>query len=379
MASRAAKSPGSDLSASFDHPLPAVAIHALADLVAAGFGLTQALEALPRHTLSAAQRRELTRQQRILAAGGAIEPLLLRLGLDITAATLGSAEDRASNLESALRADAEARTALDEALHKTRVKIQLFGAVLAALVIVVVYLAGFLVPAMIRDIAAGQPEGGEMPAALAGFERFRDLWLMLGAGFVLSFVAVIALYAGLLGRDSWGTFLHDLRLNLPFLRAHAIHTSCARLLEALAHEGRIGLPVSATLRRVRQREKVPRLRQALALAAARLDAGEPWKTSLQGTLLDTPILADFAELAGRGARPIQGWSLAAARHRAESIKNLRRGMISAAVLVLVPTFLYLAMLLHTAAVSVSVAQLEAVNQEIRQLTDEVESLFAEEP
>ena len=207
------------------------------------------------------------------------------------------------------------------------------------------------------------------------FETFRNLWLALGGAVLLLGLSLGLVYAGLLGRERWASFLQDLRLRLPFLRAHAIHGCTARMLEALAYEAAAGIPANQTIRRIQQRESVPRLRADLALAAARLEAGDPWEICLRGTLIDTPIVADLTAVAGQGARPTKGLRWAAAQNREQAVKGLRRAVTATAALVLVPSFLYLLVLLHVASTTAAIAQVESIHIEMEELTGEIERII----
>jgi hypothetical protein len=228
---------------------------------------------------------------------------------------------------------------------------------------------------MIQRSTENLPADWQTPPALLQFESFRNLWLAMGGAFLLFGLALVATCAGLLGRERWVAFLHDLRLRLPFLRAHAIHASRARLLEALAFEQSAGLAVSETLRRTARRERVPRLAAALALGAARLDAGDPWASCLRGTLLDAPLLADLTALAGHGARPTKGLRWAAAQSREQAAKGQRLAITAVAALLLVPSFIYLLILMHVASVTAAIAQVETIHVEMETLTSEVEQLL----
>ncbi|HSG81630.1 MAG TPA: hypothetical protein VLC48_05235 [Gemmatimonadota bacterium] len=354
--------------------LPAEAIYALAELVAAGYGISAALEVLPRRALKPAVVRRLESEVAELQAGGPLDLALERLGLEITPAVLRGSQSYSADIEAALRADAAARTAAAEALRKTRYGVQLFGIIVGGMALFTFLLAFFLVPGMIKGVA-GLAQGSELPPSMARFEQFRDTWLALGAGFLLAMAAPFVIYAGIAGQSEWRAFLQDFRLYLPFLRRHAIAASSARLLEAVAHEEAAGIPTNLTLRRVQRREPVPRLRRALGLAADRLEAGDSWAACLRGTLFDTPVLADLASLASRGARPTQGWRWAAARNREESVKSLRRAIVTAAVMVFVPSFLYLLVLMNAAMLTSGIAQLESMKVQVEQMTDEIEEMF----
>jgi type II secretory pathway component PulF len=359
--------------------LPATAVHALADLVAAGFGAAQALAALPRQSLPPRAARRIEAELALLNAGGPLDAALDRLGLEITAASIRGSQARGADLEAALRADAEAGTAIDGALKKTRRRIRGAVLVLAGLTLSTLFFAFVVVPGqihhMIHQNAAALPPGWQTPPALLQFESFRNLWMAAGGAFLLLGAALAATFAGLLGRERWTAFLQDLRLHLPFLRAHAIHACRARLLEALAFEQAAGLPANETLRRAGRREPVPRLAAALALGAARLDAGEPWADCLRGTLLDAPILADLTALEGHGAQPTQGLRWAAGQSREEAVKGLRRAVTAVAAILLVPSFLYLLILMHVASVTAAVAQVESIRFEMESLTNEVDQIL----
>ncbi|MEM7353483.1 MAG: hypothetical protein AAF657_21985 [Acidobacteriota bacterium] len=352
--------------------LPASSIEALADLVAAGYRLVESLDALPRQSLSPKTLQRLETEIRGLRAGAPLAPALERLGLEITAiALLGSPSQ---STEDALRADAEARRSATDALRGVRSKIQLFAAVLAALTLVVLLVSLVFVPRAVRQLTENLPADMELPPVLVHFEAFRNLWLTLGGSMILLLLATTMIYAGLLGRQRAIELAHQLRLNCPFLRSHAIQASSARLLEALAHEQAVNIPANETVRRVARSEKVPRLKHDLELAAARLEAGEPWQACLRGTLHDTPLLADLTALASHGARP-KGWRWGAARSRATALQDLRRAMAMSAALVLIPSFLYMFLLLKAATVTLSVAQVEGVRQQLEMLTNEVERLI----
>ncbi|MCP4654107.1 MAG: hypothetical protein GY856_01680, partial [bacterium] len=100
--------------------LPAAAMEALADLVAAGYGLAEALEALPRQSLKPKLVRQIDSEVAELHTGGGLDVALERLGLGITAVVIRGAQARTGELETALRADAEAQSTEDEALRKIR-------------------------------------------------------------------------------------------------------------------------------------------------------------------------------------------------------------------------------------------------------------------
>jgi type II secretory pathway component PulF len=351
--------------------LPAVAVNALADLVAVGFGVAQALAALPRQSLRPKAARQLDAELSLLNEGGPLDAALDRLGLEITAASIRGSQARSAEVEAALRADAEAQATVAGVLKKTRRRIEVLALVLGGLCLSTFYLSFILVPGMIRKSTQNLPANWQVPPALLQFESFRNLWLALGGSFLLGGIALVAVLAGVLGRERGAAFLQDLRLYLPFLRAHAIHASRARLLDALAFEQAAGLPANETLRRVRQREPVPRLAAALELGASRLDAGEPWASCLHGTLLDSPLLADLTALAGRGARPTKGLQWAAAQSREQAVKGLRWAVTAAAALLLVPSFAYLLLLMHVASVTAAIAQVESIRLEMETLTSEV--------
>lgn len=359
--------------------LPASSISALADLVAAGYGVAPALEALPRQSLNKKTVRALESEVADLRGGGPVAGALARLGLEITAASIRGSQSRLLDLEAALRADAAARSAAAEALRATQSRVQFFAVLVAGFALLALTVTLVLVPRMITEASANLPEGWELPTALERFEGVRNLWLALGAGILLVSVSLPLAYAGLLGRGRWLPFLQDLRLHLPFLRGHAIHGTTARLLEALAHEQAAGIPANQTVRRIQERESVPRLRDDLGLAAARLDAGDPWESCLRGTLLDTPILADLAALAGRGAQPSQGWHWAAVQNREMALKGLRRAIVTVAAIVLIPCFLYLLVLLYVSSATAIIAQVESVRHEIELLTQEVERIILSTP
>jgi type II secretory pathway component PulF len=359
--------------------LPATAVHALADLVAAGFGAAQALAALPRQSLPPRLARRLAAELSLLQAGGPLDAALDRLGLEITAASIRGSQARGADLEAVLRADAEAGTAADGALKKTRRRIRGAVFLLAGLTLSTLLFAFVVVPGLIHNLipknGEALPPGWQTPPALLQFESFRNFWLAAGGAFLLLGLALAATFAGLLGRERWTAFLQDLRLQLPFLREHAVHACRARLLEALAFEAAAGLPANETLHRVRRREPVPRLAAALALGAARLEAGEPWEVCLRGTLLDAPILADLTALAGHGAQPTQGLRWAAGQSREAAVKGLRRAITAVAALLLVPSFLYLMILMHVASVTAAVAQVESIRLEMETLTDQVDQIL----
>lgn len=356
--------------------LPPVAINSLADLVAAGFGMAESLAALPRQSLRKQQVKQLDADLALLRDGGELDAVLDRLGLEITAASIRGAQARSGSLEAALRADAEAQTSSTDALKKMRRRIQTFALVLAGITLSTLYMSFVSVPGLIAKSTENLPPGWEVPPALAQFESFRNLWLAMGGAFLLLGVALVALCAGMLGRERWIAFLQDLRLRLPFLRAHAIHGSRARLLDAIAFEQAAGLPVNATLRRAARREPVPRLAAALELGAARLDAGDPWASCLRGTLLDAPLLADLTALAGRGARPTKGLQWAATQSREQSARGLRFAVATLAALLLIPSFAYFMVLMQVASVTAAIAQVETIRLEMESLTAEVDELLA---
>lgn len=355
--------------------LPEVTINALADLVAAGFGVAEALAVLPRQSLRPKMVRQLDAELSLLQAGGPLGPALDRLGLEITAASIRGTQSRSADLEAALRADAQAQATTAGTLKKTRLRIQAFALVLAGLTASTFYLSFVSVPGMIEKSTENLPPDWEVPPALLQFESFRNLWLAAGGAFLLLGLALVVLFAGILGREQWGAFLQDLRLRLPFLRAHAIHASRARLLDAIAFEQAAGLPVNETLRRAARRERVPRLAAALELGAARLDAGEPWASCLRGTLLDAPLLADLTALAGHGARPTKGLQWAAAQSREQAAKGLRLSVSALAALLLIPSFAYFLVLMHIASVTAAIAQVETIRLEMESLTNEVDQLL----
>ncbi|HEV7786618.1 MAG TPA: hypothetical protein VGQ28_14830, partial [Thermoanaerobaculia bacterium] len=278
-------------------------------------------------------------------------------------------------VEAALRADAEAQETVAGALKKTRRRIEVLGLTLAGLCLSTFYLSFVLVPGMIRKSTENLPPSWQVPPALRQFESFRNLWLSLGGSFLLLMAALAVACGGFLGREGSTAFLQDLRLRLPFLRAHALHASRARLLEALAFEAAAGLPANETLRRVSRREPVLRLAAALELGAARLEAGEPWAGCLRGTLLDAPLLADLTALAGQGARPTKGLQWAAIQSREQAVKGLRWAVTAVAALLLVPSFAYLLVLMHVASVTAAVAQVESIRLDMETLTNEVDQIL----
>lgn len=355
--------------------LPATAMSALADMVEAGFGLAKALEILPRKSLSARVARRLESEIAPLRAGAPLDVALDRLGLEITASAVRGSRSRPDDLVAALRADAESRVSRSEALRKTRTRVTFFAVIVGLAAVSGLYFALVSVPEAIEKSTAKMPPDWPLPAMIARYEQSRDLWLGFGASILLLIAAAVLLAAGILGRDRGLAFLHDLRLRVPFLRGHAIQSSTARLLEALAHEQAAGISANETLRRLLPREPVPRLRADLELAGARLNGGDPWGVCLRGTLLDHPLLADLADLGGHGARPTQGYRWAAAKSRETSIRDLRHAIITAAVLVLVPATIFLAILMQIASTTAIVAELESVRQQIQELTDAAQSII----
>jgi type II secretory pathway component PulF len=359
--------------------LPAAAVNALADLVAAGFGIAQALAALPRQSLKPQAVRQLDIELTALRAGGPLDVALDHLGLDITAASIHGSQARGADVEAALRADAAAKGVTTDALRNVRRRVQFFALALAGLTLSTFYLAFVSVPALLKKSTENLPPGFELPPALVEFEGFRNLWLAAGGAFLLLGVALVLTFRGILGRQGWSAFVQDLRLRLPFLRAHAIHTSTARLLEALAFEQAAGLPANETLRRTRLREPVPRLAAAIDLAAARLEAGDPWGSCFAGTLLDTPLLGDLTELAGFGARPTKGLQWAAAESRERAVKGLRRAVAGLAALAIIPSFAFLLVLMQVASVTAAIAQVESIRMELESLTSEVDQILQNNP
>ncbi len=355
--------------------LPTSAVNGLADLVKAGFGAAQALEALPRRSLPKKVARQLEIEVRELRAGGPIDIALNHLGLEITSAAIRGAGARGAALEAALRADVASQLIATDALGKTRARIGFFAVIVASLVILTLFTSLVAVPSMIKKSTENLPADWDLPPALVHFESFRDLWFALGGGFVLLSLALVAVSAGLLGSVRWRLFLNDLRLHLPFLRSHAVHSCTARLLEALAHEQVAGIPANQTAWRIRDRESVPRLRADLELAARRLDAGDPWASCLQGTLLDIPSVTDLTALAGHGAQPTKGFHWAAAQSREEAVKGLRRAVTAIAALILIPSFLYLLVLLQVASTTAAIAQVEGINIQMEELTGEIEKIL----
>ncbi|MEM6796391.1 MAG: type II secretion system F family protein [Acidobacteriota bacterium] len=355
--------------------LPVEAMHALADLVAAGYSLSAALEALPRRSLSRRLRAALDLETARLQAGGSLAEALDRLGLESTALSVTRAQASGALVEERVRADARARAEEQSLWLKTRIRLTLFGLALGTLASAVVYVSYFYVPRVIETLDAHKPPGFELPPTLAGFEAFRDFWLALGSLVVLGLVGLFVLYWALASRRSGVEILQDLRLRLPFFRQHAIHSSSARLLEALANDQELGVGAGASVRRLASREPVPRLRESLNLIAARLDAGDPWQVCPRGSLLETPVLADLAGLADRGAKPSRGWRWGAQRHRDQASRGLRRGVIAGAVLVVVPSVLYTLILLQAASVTATVAQVESARQQIELMSREVERII----
>ncbi|MFL6262306.1 MAG: type II secretion system F family protein [Thermoanaerobaculia bacterium] len=362
--------------------LPATAVHALADLVAAGFGAGQALAALPRQSLPPKVARRVEAELALLQDGGPLDAALDRLGLEITAASIRGSQARGADLEAALRADAEAGTAADGTMKKTRRRIGSAVVVLAGLTVSTLLLAFVVVPAQLQNLIPKNgdalPPGWQTPPVLLQFESFRRFWLTAGGAFLLSGSALATVFAGLLGKQRWSAFLQDLRLRLPFLREHAAQACRARLLEAMAFEQAAGLPADETLRRAARRERVPRLVAALELGAARLAAGEPWASCLRGTPLDTSVLADLNALVGQGAKPLQGLRWAAGQCREQAMQGLRRAITALAAVFLLPSFLYLLILLHAASVTAAVAQVESIRFEMESLTDEVDQILRSE-
>jgi len=355
--------------------LPAAAVTALADLVAAGFGIAQALAALPRQSLRARVVRQLEHEIAALQAGGPIDLALEHLGLEITAASIRGTRARGADLEAALRADATAKVATAQALGKTRTRIQFFAFLLGGLTLSTLYLSFVAVPQVLKKSTENLPANWELPPALRQFESFRNQWLAGGAALLLLGIALAFTFSGIVGPRGWVPFLQDLRLKLPFLRGHAIHAASARLLETLFHEQAAGIAANETIRRTQTREPVPRLAAELELAASRLEAGDPWETCLRGTLLDTPVLADLTALAGHGARPTKGLQWAAERSREQAVKDLRRSVTALAALVFIPAFAYLLVLMQVASTTAALAQVESIRLEMEQLTDEVEGIL----
>lgn len=359
--------------------LPQASINALADLVSAGYGVSGALAALPTRSLPRRTRTVVETHVAALRAGARADRILDQLGLEITSAAMRGQRRSAADLERAMRADAESRVALDASQRSVRTRVQGFGLFVLVLTLLALFLALVILPNQIAGLSADLPEGAEMPETLARFEEFRNRWLMVGVMLLLAPLGLCLLYAGWLGRERLSAFLHELRLYVPFLRSHAFNSCRARLLEALLFEQSAGIAANETVRRVAQREPVPSLREILVLAATRLDAGDPFKTCLRETPLETDLIADLTSVAGRGARPAQGWRLAAGIHRETATRSLRRGVVAAAVLILVPTFLYTAVLLQAAVVSSTVAQLRGVQVEMDRTVGNIrESMGLEE-
>ena len=71
----------------------------------------------------------------------------------------------------------------------------------------------------------------------------------------------------------------------------------------------------------------------------------------------------------------QGMRWAAGQSRDEAVKGLRRAIATAAALLLVPSFLYLLILMHAASVTAAVAQVESIRLEMETLTDEVDQIL----
>lgn len=359
--------------------LPAASMDAMADLVSSGHGIVDALERLPRQALSKAWRRRLEDEARALRSGALLEDTFERLGLELTAAAHRGARQGSQDLAEALRSDASARRARHQALGALRGRLGFFVLGTVSLTVSTWLLAWLVVPHMLRRNLERLPEGWPVPPALLHFERFRNLWFGVGGGTVCLALAMFCLYVAWADRSRWTSTLHGLRLLAPFARGHAVHTCCARLLEALAHEQKAGIRPQQTLRRLARHEAVPRLADALGLAADRLQAGDPWSTCFQGTPLDLSQLADLTALAGHGARPGRSLLWAAARHRDRSLKSLKRAISSAAALVLVPSVAYMLVLMHVASTTLAIAQLDAVHLQMELLNEEVERIMEGQP
>lgn len=359
--------------------LPPASADAMADLAESGHGMVEVLERLPRQSLNKSWQQRLDHEAQALRSGAPIEETFERLGLELTAAAYQGDRQGSEDLAQALRADASAQRSRHQALGALRGRLGFFVLGTFSLTITTGILSWLVVPHMLRQNLERLPEGWPVPPALLHFERFRNLWLGVGGGTVCLALAMLCLYVAWADRSHWTSTLHGLRLMLPFARGHAVHTCCARLLEALAHEQEAGLSPQRTLRRLAKHEAVPRLADALRLAADRLHAGEPWQRCFQATPLELPQLADLTALAGHGARPSRGLQWAAAQHRTQSLKSLKRAISSAAAMVLVPSIAYMMVLMHVASTTMAIAQLDAVHWQMELLNEEVESILEGQP
>ncbi len=352
--------------------LPAQAVQSLADLIAAGYGLVEALDALPRSSLPERLRGILDHEVKALRHGAPVDDTLDKLGLEITLIATRGAKSGTS-LVQAVKSDAERLKADEEARRTAITRVLPFAVIALIFAALGLYMSLIMVPAQIADVNRMIPSGDRLPQALENFEAYRNRLALGALSVVLTIGGWIAFNIGWMGPDQFRLLLHSIRLYVPFLRAHARHSARARLVEALRHEQTAGIAANVTLRRAASREPVPRLRDELELAAKRLEAGDPWASSLRGTLLETPFLVDLNALASRGAKPDEGWKAAAALHRDGAITALRRAVLAGAVIVITPISMYSMSLLQAATVAGSVAELEKVRRDMDRIQVEIQS------
>lgn len=358
--------------------LSASAIETLAELVDAGYPLLDALAALPRTSLGSrgrGRRFDLRLQQAV--QGASVAAILADLGLHMGASSLASGIDNPAQLVRALRADAEARRAREEAEEGALKWIWPQVLFLLICISLAILLATVIVPSQIESLRSGLRPGDQLPTEIEAFYEVRARWVLRLLFALTLFGGYALIWAGLFARQGLLTGLHALRLYLPFLRGHALGGVRARLAGLIGRTQKSGVHIIVGLRSLAETERIPRFARELRLVADRLEAGDPIGVSFEGTTLDQPRFRELGELAGRGVMVEPALQLVERDQNAVAVRGLKRALISAGIILLMPVGVYTLRVLEVAMATGAVSEIKALEQDVDRLGEEIRGVFGQ--